>query len=646
MPENEDPYRLQLPSDLQEELDIAICNRVRETVQACADRDDELKDFRLQLEGASEAGPLPWPGACTIPESISRELHTTTTAAMWSAAKQTPYVCLEPVVREDTDEASDKETWLTIKAQQFGYEKALYDAIYLANEGRYAPMYVGHKQAITRSYERKVSDPELPDDAPQEEGLVLKETPSEDLIEFRTPNPWDFYVFPISAFGPQVEHGCIDTVERMELTREDLTLGVLTEGYDEDKVKSMLQKGPASLLMDTTDDEDDRDGLNEGAVEQTSESGLWECFLVVGRAPLLLDDDNEPRIPDGMMHADCVWMCCPALSIVFKQTYSPFPDGLRPYAIYNVIDKPNRLLGEGIVSILTSTDDEMTSIVRFGINNMNLEASPMMSVAESWLARYSKWTVAPGRFMPRQASDPVGPKPVVWDVKSQQLIMPWLQYLDAKAGRLAASQSVNSAMAGRVRKAAEIHFAEQMQQTKFDLFLACIQRGVKDTFRIMSAILLQQMGESGETVFDRSTGRQVTVTPSELKGKFRFLPQASSDSVSPAQRLARQQTITQVVIQYWQGLPQFAQMGATSYWYALNHRLLVLSGERSPERYMGPEPEQQQGAPPMMPGMPGAPQGVQPPGFPSPDEGGGLLQASPFSPHSSNGNGALVGATG
>lgn len=635
-----DPYRLELSPDMQEAMDLALCAVVRDTVQACSDRDEDLKALRMQLEGWSQpTGNLPWPGACQIQDSISREMHTTTTAAMWSAARQTPYVCLEPVNREDVDAASDVETWLSIKAQQFGYDEALYNAIYLANEGRFSVMYCGPRQTIEHTFHPRQSDPNDPD-APDE--MVVEETPVADNIEFRTPDPWDFYLYPVTASGPQLKpHGCTLVMERMTLTREDLTLGVLLEGYDREAVRKMLDSGPSSLRTeDRYDDETDRDGIAVGAMESDTENGVWECFQVIGRAPLLPDDNNEPTIPEAMMHRDCFWMCCPALDVVFKQAYSRFPDTARPYAMYHVVHKPNRAHGEGTVSLLSSTDEEMTSIVRFGINNMNLEASPMMSVAESWLSRYSKWTVAPGRFMPRQMSDPIGPKPVTWDVRSQQLIMPWLSWLDAKAGRLVASQSANSALAGRVRKAAEIHFAEEMQQTKFDLFLANIQRGVKETFRILSVLLLQQMDEQqsdGESVNDGM--RQVTVTAQQLRARFRFLPQASTDAVSPAQRLARMQTIAAIVQQYWQQSPQYMQLQATGYWYALNHRLLVLAGERSPERFIGPEPDQQPMTPAMaMPMMAGNPAGPSVGGgnglaFPPLDNGGGMLQASPFTPH-------------
>lgn len=666
--QDQDPYYLRLDGahgEQQSKLDLAICKLCEDAVSACADRDDELKDLRRTLEGRSDpVGNLPWPGACQLEETICRELHNTVTAAIWSAARQFPYVCLEAVDRENIDAASDVETWINIKAQQYDYDRALYDAIYLAGEGRYAPMFIGYRQDIIRSFELRDVVAAVPLTEPGEESarqpapeqeLVLSEIPGNACCDFRCPDPWDVYVWPVTARGPQIIDGCTNVLERMCLTREDLMMGVIDLGYDRNAVNEMITRGPAALYNandgDGLDGIGGLDGLDTANVLTTREGGTWECFQVIGRAPLLPDDDGDPTIPEALLHTDCIWMCCPALHIVFKQSYSDVPDSLRPYAFHNVITVPNRMLGEGIVSISQSMSDEMTAIIRFGINNMNIEASPMMSVAESWLTRYSKWTVAPGRFLPRQSSDPVGPKPVTWDVRSQALIMPWLDRLDSKLHRMAATEGSNSALAGRVRKAAEVHFAEQMQQTKFDLFLANIQRGVKETFRIMMAIELKHMGDEGDTVNDETKGISVTVTRQQVEKKFRFLPQASTDSISPAARLAKQQVVAQIVNAYWQGFPMYHQLGNLTYMWALNHRLLILAGERSPERYIGPEPEgsaQQipQMNPMMMQAMMGGGQAGN--GQASPmnpmngggfDMGAGMLQASPFSPRGASGNG-------
>lgn len=654
MPEDayQDPFSLKLSdSRLQDEVDAAICDMVVGTVYDCRDRDDDLKSYRLQLEGVSE--PIsrnePWPGASDIEASISRELHTTTTAAMWSGARQTPHILVEAVLPEDMEQASKVESYLDIKAQQFGFDDSLRDAIYLANEGRYSALYVGYSPS------EKIRHFSLKHDLDEEGNQVgdprveMRETDLLPRIEFRTPNPWDFYVYPPNAATPQVSEGAslgaTAVMERMRLTEEDLLLGVLQEDYDEKAVLQMIESGAKEL--DIPDDDDERDGVKSVSAR---ESTAWECFQVIGRMPLMPDSQGKHRIPDDLLHVDCTWMVCPSLRIVFKQAYSDLPESLRPYSIFNVVKKPNRMLGEGIVSMVSALHQEITANKRAFINNLNMETMPTLTATEAWLTRYSKWTLAPGRVLPRMAGDPTGPQPLKWDTSAQQLIPELLQMLDAEANRLAASQGVNSGMSGKVRKAAEIHFAEAMQQTKFDLFLSNIQRGVKETFRIMMLLLLHKMPDGGgEEVL--SGNQIVSITSDDIRRTLRFIPQATTDSISPAQRLMRQETIKRYVTEYHMGKPQWMQLNCLHEMWHVYHRLCVLAGERSPERYLGPEPPkteqalQMPGMGGMMPPtMPGSQNGQQPPvtrplaAVGGVQGGGGMLQASPYGPSSkSNG---------
>lgn len=641
--ETQDPYKLELEPDMQERLDLELCRMVQDCVMACQDRDENIRNLRKELEGwPSEPLNQPWPGACRLPDTTNRELFLTSLAAMYSAARQMPYVCLEAVESEDVDNASDTETWLSIKMQEFGFDKSLYDSLYLANEGFYGVQVTEYKQGLRRSF---VLEP------PTEEGgepqLKLQTVPEDEGCRYRSPDSDDVYLFPITAKGPQIEGefgGATHVIERMCLTREDLMLGVLRKEYDGEAVSKMFEAGPVSLSYDVDRrDENDRDGLNTGAITNKQEGEPWECFQVIGRAPLLLDDHYEPTIPEALLHTDCLWMCCPALNIVFKQTYSPYPDSIRPYSFYNVVDKPNRTQGEGTISLVSPTHREMSSIGQFGINNMNLEASPVMTVAENWLTRYSKWTIAPGRFMPRQTSDPIGPKPIQWDVRSQALIMPWLQHLDNKAQRLVAAQGVNQGLGGKSRKAAEIHFAEAMQQVKFDLFVANIQRGVKETARITLAIMADHMRQGADHEKASAGGKEVGVTPEQITKKYRFLPQSSSEHISPAARLAKQQLIKEIVTEWWTGYPMWLQAGTAGYFYALYHRMLILANERNPERLIGPEPQGSQPDPMAMmiqqiqgqgAGKNGNGNGNQ---SPMVGNGAGMLQASPFSPRAADG---------
>lgn len=629
--EIQDPYKLELRDhELQERVDQDLCRVVEETVRANADRDSQLRSYRWQLEGFSQPNPnQPWPGASQVESTISRELHTTLLAALWNGARQTPYACYESVDPNGVEKASKTETYLNLKAQQYQFDDVLYQAIYLALEGRFSVIRQYSDQAVQRYFDLQPEETAVDEDGTEtvvtEERVELKTEPKDFCVKFRTPDPWDFYVYPETARGPQFEDGCLLTIEKMYLTQEDLSLGVLYQGYDREKVQQMIDKGPASMQDESEgerNDEMERDGIST-MPGNSREGGLWQCFEVVGRMPLCLDEDNDPSIPEKLLHVDCLWMVCPALQIVFKQAYSPDPEGVRLYTVFNVIDKPNRLLGEGIVSIIAPLHEEMTAMERFGINNMNLEASPVMTVAESWLTRYAKWTVAPGRFMPRQSGDPVGPKPLVWDTHSQELIPAWHDRLESQAQRLAASQNANSGLAGKVRKAAEVHFAEGMQQTKFDLFLSNIQRGVVGVFEKLRLQLAQHM-EQSQSDFEEAYfgGTSVEIDRDTLSGNYRVFAQAASDSLTPAARLAKQQAVAEIVNAYWLSYQQWVMLGCQGYMWHLTHRLLMLAGERTPEKYIGPEPEQ-----PQMQG--GTPPGVPPLGIPMGMEGENGVQAAP-----------------
>src|SRR5678816_3053451 len=103
----------------------------------------------------------------------------------------------------------------------------------------------------------------------------------------------------------------------------------------------------------------------------------------------------------------------------------------------------------------------------------------------------------------------------------------------------------------RVVKAAQVHFAEGMQQTKFDLYLSNIQRGVVQSFEIIRKFLVQHMKDSGRTTdVAASMGRTANIEQDVLNGEYRFFAQASSDSLTPAARLSRMQAVAEIVTAY------------------------------------------------------------------------------------------------
>lgn len=590
--DHKDPFTLKLnDADLVADIDAAIIGRVRKVVEECQNRDDDLLELHLLLEGISQpTGTQPWPNACEIESTLVREFHTTLHASLSSACKQFPYCQTEAVKAGDEDDADAYERYINIKAQRDGYEDAIDDILYTALESKFAPLYVGYSQDIVKSFEMgykdsrgNIVDPQNREpDEQYDEQLLVTEDIASDGIDYRTICPWFFYTDPIDAPGPQIKDQCERTIERILLTRESLLRGVRDLGYSKADVKKMLELGPTGLS-----EASHRNELNEDQGLNRSKSDYWECYQVVGRIPPIMDGDMSDKVPEDLQYADFVWLVCPEQNIAFKRAFSPFPAAVRPYVIFNTFKKPNSLEGQGLVSLLRDLQNEMTALERFGINKLNLEATPMMSVPERWLTKYAKWKVAPGRLMPRITDNPHELTPVVWDTTSQNYIMAWMERIDAYASRLAAAQSANSALAGKVRKATEVQFADAMMQTKFDLIQSNINRGVKEVFNIMAALLSKHAYDDEIP----SQGGSASISIAQLRKNFRFIPQANAEGANSSLRLQKDMVVGQIARQSAVFQSRVMNGDLAPDW-VLTHRQLIHAGWREPEELLGPRPQE------------------------------------------------------
>lgn len=587
-----DPYDLKLSKELTASLDAAVIRRVIDVVSNCQDRDDELVELHLILEGISmPTGSQPWPNACELEASLCREYHTTLNATLSASSKQFPYVITEPSEPNEDDAASQYERWVNVKVQQDGYEDFIDDIIYTALESKYAPAYIGYTQDLVKSFEMGYREPDWPEgqfipadlkESGKEyhEQLMVREDVRKEGLDFRSILPWNLYVDPIDAPGPQIKHDCARVIERIAMTRDRLMAGVRDFGYDKDAVMDMLAMGPTQQNQHRKEMNDDQGLQNVG--------DYWECFQVIGRLPYLGTADDD-EVPERLRYIDFVWLVCPDHNIAFKRTFSPFPLSIRPYVSFCAFHKPGFMLGNGLVSLLRDLQNEMTALERFGINKLNLEATPMMSVPERWLTKYSKWKVAPGRMMPRVSDNPHELVPVTWDAGTQNYIMAWMDKLDAYGSRIAAAQSANSTLAGKVRKATEVQFADAMMQTKFDLIQSNINRGVRETFEIVAALLAQHADGSETMPAPDGSGKPIPITLETLRQNFRFIPQANADGANSSLRLQKDMVVQQIVMNNPVYLQEISSGNLVPAW-VLAHRMLTHAGWRSPEELIGPDP--------------------------------------------------------
>lgn len=581
-----DPLTLDLGSDLEPDVDRAIIDMVRGTVHACAYRDDDLYMLRQQNEGVSQPGAQgPWPNSCIIEHPVSREYHMTAHANVEAACQQRPWATMEALDPNQDESAQHVESLVNVEVDLFGFSRAWSDFTYTALESRFAVMGVFYSQSVTKRKEVSApppvddgTDDELDDPVRHEEQLFQLLEPTERM-EFQHIDPWDFYASPVGAASVNEAEQCI---VRQYKTRDALLQGIATEAYDAEAVYKILDGGPTHEPERPRADMNLLEGLQVG---EGNLPGFYECFMVVGRIPYLVEVDGAPRIPERFMGEDFLFMVCPERDVVFKRTFSPFP--VRPFAVASAISVPGRMIGHGIVSILSALQDEMTAIMRALIDGVNLTMNPMWMVPENWQGHYAKWSTQPGRHIAYKGNDPNSVKPVQWNLEGLQLAMEMIGMLDGQCGRLAAAQNVNSMSAGKVRKSSEVQFTQEQIQNKFGLMLGNLQRdGLAEIFRIYIATRLYHMRDK---LSARQGDQSVEVTKQDLETQVRIIPTANGDNASAGQRLQTDMVLRQLL----QGSPVYGGMiasGDLGPAYKLDEKTLSDMGIRNPMAYIGREP--------------------------------------------------------
>ncbi len=266
---------LELAPELRKRVDNTILDRVRHAMAVCADRDDLLRGYQLQVDGLQQ--PLaagPWRGSCQLDDPITLEHKIALDAYLEAALRNEPYWLIEAQDPVDAESAARLEQALTSKARQWRLRERLYDVIYNATQYPFAVLYVGWQQQwgkrrytayLERETGREVEESEISADAADAYTPLLK---SQRVLTYEGPElravaPEDFYVYPPD---------CADLdraqllVERMYLTQEDLLMGVRERGYDEDAVTELLRRGPSWIEGDSERaDRNERDGIEAGS---------------------------------------------------------------------------------------------------------------------------------------------------------------------------------------------------------------------------------------------------------------------------------------------------------------------------------------------------------------------------------------------
>lgn len=629
------PKPLKIPESLRAELDAALIERVRLMVQAAENRDIALAEYEAQLDGDIEygSGRGPWPGSCRLHDPLSREIHTQVLAKFGQA---------RPVIQVDADQA-DKglvgaaqrhEAWLNATLLKERFELAWKDLGYTILRDPTAILHVGWKQETRRVTNTLYHDGESYDDTgepillseemldPDTEYDEIEATEEEVIYsgrEYRAVDEANFYLYP-SESATVVQASA--TAERMRFTSEELLYGVRYQGYDRDAVKTLLMSGPTHDLDggELLEQRRERSGI-----DAFGDDGLYVCFLYYGTLPPLLDSEGESRLPERLQEQQICALLCVQGNVVFKLAESKY--NRKPYFEKSVYKVPNQFDGMGLMQLLRELQEEATANMRAGIDGTNLEMMPALYATPSWIGRYAnRYKHAPGAYIPRETPGEV--EPIQW-TRNSEMWMGVHSVVGSRAQNMVGSENYGK-MPSKQRRVIEVQNVLAAVDAKYSFLLNNFHELLVDIAPWIAELELT-FGDPVEMNLTYG-GREVTVTPNDLRQKFLYSTPATKADSDPEVRVAMATAKEQVQDRYLKRQFELLQMQRPDLlplaWHASRNTLIEIDpNERMPENYLGPEPKPPQEAesPPLgIPGMPG-PMGMPGVGgFPSPMGVGGM----------------------
>jgi len=588
--------QLELKPYATEQVKRILCQRMNDAIAGAQERDILLLQLDDQLEGRIQPyGDKRWRGACILNDPMSREAHLELLALLTQAQRKDPKWQVIAQNPGDDENATLQEAWLTNKAAEYRLNNILYNVAYNALRDPCGVLFVGWKQTVRPVRKRMFRDSEFPDmplveghqreeDREYEEAVVEQQEVAHQGCEFRTPDLADIYLYPADCQDIKTAYGI---GERMLLTEDQLLDGVVDYGYDEEAVEELIRLGPTHSmggdLLRTVRNE--YDGTSNNA--SVREDGFYECFLYFGRMPKLRDD--EDAIPEQYRADDLMCMLCPQQQIVFLMDISPYTD--RPYISFSMLPRPNRLLGIGAMQLLATLQDEANANLQLTIDGMDLEMAPVLVAPAEWIQKYNAFSIYPGAILPED--DPNTLRTLEWGSKAEK----GMELQGAIVGRgkgLVAAEGYGELQA-KVRKDAEIQNVLAATDSKFDLFLQGFQSSMEELAARIVALHAQFEGEGLQESFNYQ-GKQMEVSAQNMRGLYRYVPTATSTTVTPEMRLKLTQAKIQAQMGYFAALAQVMQISpqfAPLIWHGVRQALLDM-GERQPEEWIGPEPQMPQ----------------------------------------------------
>lgn len=591
---------LSLKPDVRESVSRVLVRRAEDAVAGSAMRDRFLIDWDDQLKGRVPVlGKRRWPNASELNGTITRESHLELLSLLTQAQRKDPKWTVEAADEGQEDSARAQEAWLTNLCAEYKLNRHLYNLAYNALRDPAAVLYVGWKQIIRKRYGRKfrlsglsdeeqqaaplLDEEEREPDQSYEEVPVLSEEVEHAGCDFRVADLADFYLYPPDAPSIEAAIGC---AERMLLTEEQLLDGVEDFGYDEAAVKALIAGGPTHDSGDGSDYRSRKnmaEGVDSAAIDQRD--GFYECFLWFGRLPYARDEQGELSVPEEYEGQEILAVLCPGRQAVLKLDFSPYPE--RPYIPFSILPEPNRFLGSGVCELLSQLQEEETATIRYTIDGMNLQMSPVLLAPKTWIREFGKWSVFPGAMLPMDAPGEIAP--LQWG-QNATMGLELTQQIRGMAQSVIAAKGYGQ-LDAKQRKNGEMQNVLSATDSKFDLFLSNFQDSMAELGARIVSLEARHMGDQAQTI--QAGGRTLEISAQMLRGKFRYIPTATSSTSTPEMRLQLAQAKQGVQMQYLSSLAQAPPTIAPLLWHGARQVLLDM-GERQPETWIGPEPSPEQ----------------------------------------------------
>lgn len=558
-------------------------------VKACSGRDDKFETQDLQLRGDPYwAGQSPrWQGGSEYEEPVTREHHTDQLATLMQAYRTDQIWTAGATAEQDEQAAADYEAFLNGLIPQYDLvEGPIYDLGYNSRRHGVGYLWCGWAEATEDEFETQYRDPAgnvVPEDA-LEEGVKYErievshpEVRSHGL-DLRVCNTADVYFSPPNAPIDKATR----IAERVYLTAHDLLDGIEAFNYDEEVVAKILDGGSQGAGHSSQRKEKDE---QDGITPSEGMEGFYECFLVVGRPPVMWEGGKSTLTAEERTR-DYLWMFERSTGECFR--FDPLPYKTRPYIRFGFLDEPGREIGDGVCSLLSGLQVEGSIAGRFRLDVRDLAMSPALMVPAELYDLFKRFPNYPGALWPLPAgTNPAMVQPLKYDAQGFLAAMQDSQDFRLRSAQMFSTQARGS-VTHKERTAEEVGNAAAGADAKTDLFLGCFARGLKEFARVATSHYRQFMDRDGEEMM---VGQKVLrITPDLLAKRFHVGVIGSSESSNPSLRMQRMETVYTLLLQSPILQMQLQRGDLTGAW-ALTSRLLRASGTvRDPQTIIGKEP--------------------------------------------------------